>query len=195
MSVPRSLTAFLFVFSLDLSGPFTAQLPNNAAFEALDPAYLEFLLDPANQDELRDLLLYHLIPGATTSTEFTAGPTETLLLGEAVEVGVSPLTFDEASVITSDIPACNGFINIIGTVLTPYPLPVLDPTEIPTIEPTPTSECDMFTFDRRVRRLQDGGENCNDNVLETVGQNPDLTLAVMLIEASELAPIFSCAGK
>jgi len=184
----------LFVFSLDLAGPFTAQLPNNAAFEALDPAHLEFLLDPANQAELRDLLLYHLIPGATTSTEFTAGPTETLLSGEAVEVGVSPLTFDEASVITSDITACNGLINIIDAVLTPYELPVLDDTPIPTSAPVSTI-CDMFTFDRRVRRLQDGGENCNDNVLETASQNPDLTLAVMLIEASELAPIFSCAGK
>lgn len=177
-------------------GPFTGLLPNNAAFEALDPAYLEFLLDPANLDDLQDLLLYHILPGATTSTEFTAGLTETLLLGETVDVGVSPLTFDEANVITADIPACNAFIDVLDTVLTPFPIPVAEePTLAPTVPPTPESICDEYTFDRRVRQLQDGGELCSNNVLETASQNPDLSLIVTMIEVAELAPIFSCAGK
>lgn len=80
-------------------GPFTANLPQNEAFDALDPAYLQSLLDPANIDDLQDLLLYHVLPGATLSTEFTAGPTETLLPGETVDVGVSPLTFDDADIV------------------------------------------------------------------------------------------------
>ena len=183
----------------ECAGPFTAQLPNNAAFEAFDPAYLEYLMDPANLDDLQDVLLYHILPGATTSTEFTSGPTETLLVGETVDVGVSPLTFDEANVITADIPGCNGFINVVDTVLTPFPFPIQnsdpEPTSAPIVAPTSSPICDMYTFDRRVRRLQDGGENCSDNVLETARENPDLSLAVMMIEVAELTPIFSCAGE
>jgi len=84
----------------DCPGPFTALLPTNSAFEALDPEYLAFLRDPANQDESEELLLYHILPGFTPSDNFSVGPTDTLLLGETVEVGVSPLTFDGADVIT-----------------------------------------------------------------------------------------------
>lgn len=86
---------------LDCPGPFTALLPTNTAFEAFDPDYLEFLRDPANRDELEELLLYHILPGATPSDNFSAGPTETLLFDETVDVGESPLTFDEADVITA----------------------------------------------------------------------------------------------
>lgn len=105
----------------DCAGPFTALLPNNAAFDNLDPDYVAFLLRPENQNELQDLLLYHILPRATMTTEFSAGATETLLQGQRVDVGVSPIMFDDSSVVTADIPACNGFIDIIDEVLMPFP--------------------------------------------------------------------------
>ena len=176
------------------AGPFTANLPVNEAFDALDPAYLEFLLNPANIDDLQDLLLYHILPGATLSDDFVSGPADTLLPGQTVEIGVSPLVFDDAKVLTADIPACNGLINKIDTVLIPFPAPVPVPTTPPSFLPTPMNICEQFTFDRRVRMLQDGGQDCENNVIETAAQNPDLQMVTMLINVAGLEPIFSCAG-
>lgn len=80
-------------------------------------------------------------------------------------------------------------------VLTPFPVPVPVPTVPPTIVPTPVDICEEFTFDRRVRMLQDGGQNCNDNVFETASQDPDLQIVTTLINVAGLEPIFSCAGE
>jgi uncharacterized surface protein with fasciclin (FAS1) repeats len=60
------------------AGPFTALIPNNDAFDALDPDFLASLRDPANQKMLEQLLLYHLLPGAFFSADFKDGPQVTL---------------------------------------------------------------------------------------------------------------------
>ena len=130
-----------------LLGPFTALLPTNDAFNDLDPAFLDDLLLPENMEELRNFLLHHILPGATLTTEFTAGQTDTLFTGGQIDVGVDPIRFDQAMVLTPDIQACNGYIDVIDTVLNPFQDPV----------------CQNFTFKRRTRRLQNEGENCNDN--------------------------------
>jgi uncharacterized surface protein with fasciclin (FAS1) repeats len=101
------------------SGPFTALLPTNAAWDALDPAYLKFLLMPGNRQNLEDILLYHLLPGATPSSSFQVGEIDTLL-GEKLTVTLSPLLFNGVGVETADIKACNGFIDSLGAVLLPF---------------------------------------------------------------------------
>jgi len=159
------------------TGPFTALLPTNTAFDAVDPEYLQELLLPGNIEDLRNVLLYHILPGATLTTEFTAGSTDTLFSSQ-VDVRVDPIQFDNSKVLSPDVIACNGYIDVIDTVLNPFSDPI----------------CADYTFDRRIRRLQDGGENCDANVLETARQNEDLTIVTSLIEAAGLAPIFSCAG-
>ena len=161
-----------------LLGPFTALLPTNDAFNDLDPAFLDDLLLPENMEELRNFLLHHILPGATLTTEFTAGQTDTLFTGGQIDVGVDPIRFDQAMVLTPDIQACNGYIDVIDTVLNPFQDPV----------------CQNFTFKRRTRRLQNEGENCNDNILQLALQNPDLEIVTSLIETAELEPIFKCAG-
>jgi transforming growth factor-beta-induced protein len=188
------------------AGPFTALLPNNAAFDDLDPAFVEFLLDPDNQDDLQELLLYHILPGATLTTDFTRGPAETLLLNFPVDVSLNPIQFDDANVLTPDITACNGYIDIIDMVLSPFPQPTAEPTAAPvvvteeptvaptTLAPTPVDICDDFTFRRRFRRLQNGGKDCQGNVLDTAREFPDLSMIVQLIEQADLVDIFSCAG-
>ena len=105
---------------LYFTGPFTALIPTNTAFADLDEAFIEGLLDPANTDDLRNFLLYHMLPGATLTTEFTAGPAETLFADNTVDVSLDPIQFNDANVITGDIVACNGYINIIDTVLNPF---------------------------------------------------------------------------
>lgn len=103
------------------TGPFTVQLPSNEAFVRADPSRVEFLLNPENNDELRRLLLYHVIPGKITTSEFQAGPTETLLEGFPVDVTLEPsIMFDDGVVEISNVPACNGFVNILDSVLDPF---------------------------------------------------------------------------
>jgi uncharacterized surface protein with fasciclin (FAS1) repeats len=77
---------------------------------------------PANRDELRRLVGYHVVPGMLTST---------FLLGRDVNFTTSagtPLTVDGtsgrlrvngAAVTRADIEAGNGVVHIIDRVLTP----------------------------------------------------------------------------
>lgn len=175
-------------------GNFTGLLPNNDAFDRLDSKYVDFLMDPSNSDELEDLLLYHFLPQPMTSDEFSPGQAQTLLSGETVFVRVLPLRFDESGVSTPNVPACKDIIHVIDEVLTPFPLPTQRPSPAPTTTPTPPDICDDFTFDRRVRRLQDGGKDCATNVLETARGNSDLSIATTLIDLAGLTAIFSCPG-
>jgi uncharacterized surface protein with fasciclin (FAS1) repeats len=175
-------------------GDFTGLLPTNVAFDQLDDDYVDFLMDPNNSDELEDLLLYHFLPKPTMSDEFSPGPVETLLSSESVNIRILPLRFDEAGVVMPDIVACNSVIHIINGVLTPYPLPTQSPTGTPTGAPTPINICDEYTFNRRVRQLQDGGANCDTNVLDTARGDAQLTIVTTLIDLAELSDIFSCPG-
>lgn len=88
---------------------------------AVDPKRLEDLLMPENMEELRDLLLYHVIPRDTLTSEFDAGPRETLLENFPVEISISPsIMFDDGSVEEANLSACNGRLNILDTVLDPF---------------------------------------------------------------------------
>jgi transforming growth factor-beta-induced protein len=195
---PNLTTVVSLIDAADLAdvfscpGPFTALLPNNAAFDALDPEFVMFLLDPANQSELQDFLLYHILPGSTLTRDFSAGPIETLLSGSTIDVTTSPLMFNDAGVVTPDVEACNGYIDVIDTVLNPFPS---DPTTAPTRAPTPLDICVDFTFPTvRMRKLQNGGQDCNGNVFEVAMRNNDLSIVTSLIELANLTAIFSCAG-
>jgi uncharacterized surface protein with fasciclin (FAS1) repeats len=101
----------------DCPGPFTVQLPTNAAIDQLDGDLLTYLLQPQNIGELRNLILYHIIPGRYSTTDLRDGPVATLLNGFTVEVQDLPPGFNEVDVVTGDIKACNGFIHTIDGVL------------------------------------------------------------------------------
>jgi uncharacterized surface protein with fasciclin (FAS1) repeats len=102
------------------SGPFTLLAPTNEAFEALDSATLDELLLPSNVEKLRDLLLYHIVPGLVLSDDFEDGSIDTLLGGQTIAVAVDPIVFNgRAEVVEADILACNGVIHAIDDVLVP----------------------------------------------------------------------------
>ena len=107
--------------TLTNGGPFTLLAPSEAAFAALPAGTLDFLLDPANQDTLRDLLLYHVIDGAADSTVVSGLTSATTLQGSDILVDAlgSDLLINEAVVSAADIVASNGIIHEINTVLTP----------------------------------------------------------------------------
>ena len=100
------------------AGPFTILAPSNAAF-ADNPSITKYLADVHNIKELREVLLYHILPGLTLEDEFTKGSIEALQ-GDVITVSVDPLLFNSiASVKEGDIMACNGAINIIDSILLP----------------------------------------------------------------------------
>jgi hypothetical protein len=102
-------------------GPFTALLPTNAAWDALDPMFLEFILRPENAQLLADILLYNILAGAHPSSQLVPGPIQTLLPGGQVTVSVNPIMFNNATGVGSlDISACNGLIDGISAVLLPF---------------------------------------------------------------------------
>ena len=96
--------------------------PTDAAFAALPEADRTRLLDPANVNELRQVLLYHVIVADVASDQIegakggvqTAATTEVQLdgTGDAIKV-------DNATVTTADVDAGNGSIFIIDRVLNP----------------------------------------------------------------------------
>ena len=102
------------------SGPFTLLAPSNDAFDALDASTLDELLLPSNQGKLKDLLLYHIVPGLILSDDFEDGPIDTLLADQILSVSVDPIIFNgRAEIVEADIIACNGVIHAIDDVLVP----------------------------------------------------------------------------
>lgn len=108
---------------LACGGPFTVQLPTNEAIENVDASLLDFLLRPENQEELMNLMLYHVLPGNFPTSTLQPGPTPTLANDGEAEVIVSqnPTMFNNATVIMADVSACNGLFNTIDSILTFLP--------------------------------------------------------------------------
>lgn len=101
----------------DCPGPFTVQMPVNSAIEMIDSATLQFLLDPDNVADLQNLLLYHVLPGPYSTLDLPPGSSETLLPGAFVEVAKAPTTFNSGNVLVPNVPASNGYIHVIDSVL------------------------------------------------------------------------------
>jgi uncharacterized surface protein with fasciclin (FAS1) repeats len=101
------------------AGPFTILAPSNAAIDALDRDVLEELLLPQNRERLQELLLYHIVPGYNPVSGLTAGPLDTLLSDEQVDVSLDPVRFNQAGVIDADNMGCNGVMHVIDEILVP----------------------------------------------------------------------------
>lgn len=108
------------VETLNGDGPFTVFAPTNAAFDALPAGTLDTLLaDPTGA--LADVLKLHVIAGAVDAAAATAAAgtnVETLGGPVAVALDGDNLTVGGATVVTTDIQACNGIIHVIDAVIT-----------------------------------------------------------------------------
>ncbi len=100
--------------ALSGAGPFTIFAPSDRAFGASSAGRLD-------NDELRALLAYHVVPGQLTS-DFLEGRdvNHTTLLGTSLNIdGTSGLRVNGANVLASDLMASNGVVFILDRVLTP----------------------------------------------------------------------------
>ncbi|WP_425987715.1 fasciclin domain-containing protein [Brevundimonas sp. TWP2-3-2] len=117
-----ALDAAQLIETLSTQAAISIFAPTDAAFAALPEADRTRLMDPANVNELRQVLLYHVVVADVNSSQIegarggvqTAATTEVQLdgTGDAIKV-------DNATVTTADIDAGNGSIFIIDRVLNP----------------------------------------------------------------------------
>jgi uncharacterized surface protein with fasciclin (FAS1) repeats len=96
--------------------------PTDEAFAALPEAERARLLDPANAQELRNLMLYHVLVTELTTDQIqgargpiaTAGGVEITIDGTGEAIAV-----DTATVTQAEIDATNGGVFVIDKVLNP----------------------------------------------------------------------------
>lgn len=111
------------VSTLEGDGPFTVFAPTNDAFAGVD-------IDALTDDQLKEILLYHVVGADIKSTDLADGQTYTgtaaatgpndSALSILVEKDANGVTVNNvASVTTADVDATNGTIHIINSVITP----------------------------------------------------------------------------
>jgi uncharacterized surface protein with fasciclin (FAS1) repeats len=107
------------VETLQGSGPFTVFAPTDAAFAKLPAGALEGLL--ANPEQLRAVLLYHVVPGRVMAEQVVGLESALTAQGGAVSVQVREgrVSVGSAQVVQADVHASNGVIHVIDTVLLP----------------------------------------------------------------------------
>lgn len=108
--------------TLKSEGPFTVFAPTDEAFAKLPEGTVESLLKPENQDQLKAILTYHVVPGKTMSSDLAGKQVEV----ESVEGSAIPIdaTGDnvmvaDATVTQADVEADNGVIHVIDEVIQP----------------------------------------------------------------------------
>jgi len=108
------------VKTLQGTGPFTVFAPTDAAFAKLPKGTLDNLLKPENKEKLAAILTYHVVPGKVPAADVKSGEVKTVN-GKKLDVKVTGgvVTVDGAKVLTTDIPASNGVIHLIDTVVMP----------------------------------------------------------------------------
>jgi uncharacterized surface protein with fasciclin (FAS1) repeats len=108
--------------TLASGGPYTVFAPTDEAFSELPNGAIEFLTQPENQDLLRQVLTYHVVPGEITASELQTGTVDALGGGLAVLVAEDRVIVNNASVVSANIQASNGVIHAVNRVLLPAEL-------------------------------------------------------------------------
>jgi uncharacterized surface protein with fasciclin (FAS1) repeats len=98
-------------------GPFTVFAPTDAAFAKIPKADLDKLL--ADKAKLKSVLTYHVVSGKVMSTDIKPGMVKTVEGGNVTLATMGGVMVNNAKVVAADVPASNGVIHAIDTVLMP----------------------------------------------------------------------------
>jgi uncharacterized surface protein with fasciclin (FAS1) repeats len=106
--------------TLQGTGPFTVFAPTDDAFAKLPKETLDDLLKPENKAKLAGILTYHVVAGKVMADDVKTGEVKTVN-GKELDIKVegANVTVDGAKVIKTDIPATNGVVHLIDSVLIP----------------------------------------------------------------------------
>jgi uncharacterized surface protein with fasciclin (FAS1) repeats len=117
-TLATALKAAGLVDTLKRPGPYTVFAPTDEAFAKLPPGTLEALLqDPS---KLQAVLTYHVVPGAVSAADVASLRSATTVQGSDLAIdATSGVKVNDATVVMADVPASNGIIHVIDTVLLP----------------------------------------------------------------------------
>jgi uncharacterized surface protein with fasciclin (FAS1) repeats len=109
------------VNALKKPGNFTVFAPTNKAFEKLPKKLVKYLLSPEGANDLKEILLYHVVGNKITSDKIIGSATPQTLQGKnlCVYLKNGKVKINDGQVIKADILADNGVIHVVDTVLTP----------------------------------------------------------------------------
>lgn len=116
---------------LSEAGEYTIFAPSNHAFEKLQEKKRDELMLPENREKLTNVLTYHVVPGVITSDKLAAAIkgangsyTFKTVTGEELTASMKGDQYvikdgsgNKAQVILGNVPASNGIIYIVDTVL------------------------------------------------------------------------------
>lgn len=178
--------------TLQGSGPFTVFAPTNEAFAKLSDEELSALLE--DRDALERVLTYHVVPGSFTTSDITAEMTAFPTL-EGSDLPITQNGVGDATVTAVNIPASNGVVFAIDTVLTP-------PAEMAAAESAETAEGDQLysssaEASQRFTIDEVGGSGVSGSVLvaEYAGGRAVVSISLSGTPAGGLHPAALYAGS
>jgi uncharacterized surface protein with fasciclin (FAS1) repeats len=109
------------VDTLKGAGPFTVFAPTDEAFANLPAGVLEDLLKPENKAKLQNVLTYHVVPGRVMARDVVKLNSAKTAQGGSLNIKTSDggVMVNNARVVKADVPASNGVIHVIDTVILP----------------------------------------------------------------------------
>lgn len=118
-TLAAALQAAGLVETLQGKGPFTVFAPTDEAFAKLPAGTVEALLK--DKEKLTAILTYHVVPGKVMAADVVKLNSAKTVNGQDVSIKVmgNMVHIDNATVVTADVPASNGVIHIIDTVILP----------------------------------------------------------------------------
>jgi uncharacterized surface protein with fasciclin (FAS1) repeats len=107
--------------TLSAAGPYTLFAPTDAAFAKLPAGELDRLLQPANREQLKTLLMNHVVEGQAKAEYFSGKNGELTALGggKLALDGAAGVKIGGATVVKPDIMASNGVIHAVDSVILP----------------------------------------------------------------------------
>ena len=102
---------------------FTIFAPTNEAFEKLPKDKLDNLLKPGNHEQLREMMMLHIVPGTLNADDLKKAGTIRTEGGQEIKVSVSQdkkdIKLAHAKVILPKEEASNGCVYPLDAVLQP----------------------------------------------------------------------------
>lgn len=107
------------IATLKGKGPFTVFAPTDEAFAKLPAGTLDKLL--ANPDELKAILLYHVVSGEVMAAQAAKLTTAKTVNGADIKISAmnGGVMINQAHVVKADIKASNGVIHVLDAVILP----------------------------------------------------------------------------
>jgi len=121
-TLAAALTAADLIDTLKGEGPFTVFAPTDDAFAKLPEGTVASLLLPENLEQLKSILLYHVVPGKVMAADVVKLTSADTVQGDPISIKVENgkvYLNDTVEVIITDVEASNGVIHVIDAVLLP----------------------------------------------------------------------------